>query len=194
MVHVAIFALCVASLVPSINRVPGPPTRPPRTPHEQRKIVDTHAEERRHEIERLLKIADETINRPGRRAEADIAIRLLGRMRAAEAVDFLIENLSFKGQADWMAVSGPASLEEGLPCVYALAEIGLPALQPLVRKAESTEADITHMHVAMTLRRSLGAEHATLYLRDHASKQPDKWKKKRIQSLIEWVAKAREWR
>src|SRR6516162_3628457 len=74
----------VVSALGSVNPVVP---APPRTLHEQQLVIDKYGERRKREIDELLTTARETINKPGRQAEAALAIRLLGRMRAAEAID-----------------------------------------------------------------------------------------------------------
>src|SRR5947208_2178808 len=135
---------------------PGGQGQPVLTQQQQRAQVEAFAARRSAEIKELLAAAKDNIDVPGRRGVAAVAIRKLGRMRAAEATDFLVEHLSFNGLADLPGPSAPIVLEESAPCVYALAEIGLPGFPRLLREVEGTDAETTHRLAAIVLRRSMG--------------------------------------
>ena len=123
---------------------------------------------------------------------ASVAIRKLGRMRAVEAADFLVAHLSFNGLGDEVTLSPIPVVEESAPCVYALAEIGLPAFPRLIREIEGTDAAITHRLAAMVLRRSMGETHALLFLRHQRDTQKDERKGKRLLSTMELLKELRD--
>lgn len=155
------------------------------TRQQQRVEVESFATQRSDEIKTLLTAAKDNVGMPGRRGVASVAIRKLGRMRAVEAADFLVAHLSFKGLGDKIGPSAIPVLEESAPCVYALAEIGLPAFPRLIREIEGTDAEITHRLAAMVLRRSMGEAHALLFLQLQHDNQKDGTKKKRLMSAME---------
>ncbi|HET6574004.1 MAG TPA: hypothetical protein VFG68_10410 [Fimbriiglobus sp.] len=143
-------------------------------------------------VNELLKTAAAMIDKPGRRGYAAVAIRKLAVLRASEATNFLVEHLTFGGLDELVGVEGPTGLDETWPCVHALARIGLPAFPALLAKVESTDAEITQLAAAYVFYRAMGREHALLYLSHKASQQTDRKKKKRLESLIEFVKTAKD--
>ncbi|MBY0515093.1 MAG: hypothetical protein K2P78_14465 [Gemmataceae bacterium] len=164
----------------------------PLRPRQQQQLeVDGFVVQRKTAINELLAVAKANIDVPGKRGVAAVAIRKLGHMRAAEATDFLVDHLSFDGLADLGGISPIPVLEESLPCVYSLAEIGLPAFPRLIREVEGTDAESTHYLVAVVVRRSLGEAHALLFLRHRHETQTDETKRKRLRSTIEQLGKVK---
>ena len=171
---------------------PGGGAQPVLTQKQQRAEVETFAARRSAEVKELLTAAKDNVGVPGRRGVAAVAVRKLGRMRAAEAADFLVEHLSFRGLADEPGPGPLPVLEESLPCVYALAEIGLPGFPRLLREVEGTDAEVTHHLAAVVLRRSMGEPHALLFLRHQHDAQQDEAKKKRLKSTMELLGTVKD--
>ena len=162
------------------------------TRQQQRADVEAFAKRRSDEIKALLTVAKDNVGIPGRRGVASAAIRKLGRMRAVEAADFLVAHLSFNGLGDEIGLSPIPVLEESVPCVYALAEIGLPALPLLIQEIEGTDAEITHRLAARVLRRSMGETHALLFLQHQHDTQKDEAKKKRLMWTMELLKELKD--
>ena len=83
-----------------------------------------------------------------------LAVLLLGEMRAAEAVDVLLDNLTFRP---------PRLIEEaGLgalyPCVEALIRIGQPSVEGILRRASRQYGDREIMLLSHIVRRVMGRE------------------------------------
>jgi hypothetical protein len=77
--------------------------------------------------------------------ERAVAVRLLGEMRASEAVDTLINEITLKPPLVILFEDSPA---EPYPCVKALIEIGDPAVRALLtRVKEKPSRDILILHV-----------------------------------------------
>jgi hypothetical protein len=168
----------------------GPPVK---TRVQQRAEVDAYAAQRTAQINALLTVAKDNIDVPGRRGVASVAVRKLSRMRATEAVDFLVEHLTFRGLADeGGAVSPIPILEESVPCVCALAEIGLPGFPRLLQEVEKTDADTTHRFAAMVFRRSMGEAHSLAFLGLQHDSTKDETKRKRLKSTMEQVRKVKD--
>jgi len=89
------------------------------------------------------------------------AIRLVGVLRAPEAIDPLIENIGFRSrQMDPVVISGP-DMNLRYPAIGALAEIGEPSVMPMleaVRDGSIARGD--DRFVAMTLDRIFTLEQA----------------------------------
>src|SRR5512138_1294672 len=111
---------------------PDERSQPMLTRQQQRAEVEAFAKKRSAEIKALLVVAKDNVGMPGRVGVASVTIRKLGRMRAVEATDFLVAHLSFTGLGDEIGLNPSPVLEESVPCVYALAQIGLPAFPRLV--------------------------------------------------------------
>ena len=140
--------------------------------------------------EKTLDEAKDAINDPLLVQQATDRIRLLGRLRATCAINFLIEHLTFQPNAGAIAISRP-TLEESLPAVYALSEIGHPAFERLVKKIASSDDAATTRYAAMVFGRCLGTRQARAYLMECAAAESDAVKVGRIKSAAEYVQKLR---
>lgn len=118
---------------------------------------------------------------------ADAAIRLLGELRAKEAVPILIDNLAFTYRLPVGASALPPF--PSMPSVAALIEIGLPCLDPLIRRVAETDDIIVRERAAIVLDQVIGTDMAVLYVRDRCDREKDDARRQRITSLAQQIDK-----
>jgi len=97
-------------------------------------------DERRRLVEALLSIASKEEPKAELHSPKAVAIELLGQMRAEEAVDFLLLNITY--QAPY--INWELQLAAGYPCVNALENIGLPSVKGVLARLEqpATEKEL----------------------------------------------------
>jgi hypothetical protein len=148
-------------------------------------------EERRRVLFQCYQVLLESGAREDRiaREAAKAAAHILGEYRCVQAVPLLTDNLTLSvPPADVRARLGaaPARLltAEGVfPCVAALIHIGLPALEPVVSRAEASDDELVHRLAAHILRRVLGPKMGDAYLEDRIEKQCDATSRERLLRL-----------
>ncbi len=116
------------------------------------------------------------------------AMRLLGELRAKEAVGTLIENLEFTAPSP-VGVSGP-TLDPlySKPQLRALIEIGMPAVDPLLKRVQTDPKPIIIERAAIVVREVLGPTLATHYVKERQSRQDDEGKRQALDRLLEKLA------
>ena len=115
-------------------------------------------------IESLEVVAKDAIPNQSQNPTATAAVRLLGAMRAREAVPFLIGNITFTDAK--YAQNRMTGVEEHLPCVGALIGIGEPSLDPLLKKAEASNNEKISQITALVLFRILDKNVAIFAVQD----------------------------
>lgn len=152
-----------------------------------RRIMD----ERRKLLVELQESVKESLVEQETQGIAKTGIRLLGHLRAIEAVPMLVENLTFQPVPKVAGASKSVPTEEALPCVGALTEIGLPSLGPLMKKvAESGDRD-TILCAALVANRVLGTDLAVLYVKGEIARESAAAKKQRLMRLMERIEQIR---
>ena len=150
-------------------------------PQEERaKILDQFVARRCVEIQGMLVILSNSAKELSRsqRIEANCvewyATKFLGEARAVEAVPILVDHIAVR-DSHFSPVSNeyiPHWLF--FPCAVALSKIGMPAVDPLLNRIQSSALTSTVFHVSCsTLEAILGEELAVAAVRQHAKKHPE---------------------
>ena len=99
---------------------------------------------------------------PERNATAKDMMLLLGKLHAAEHVPLLVRWLTFK--VFYRSTKRPQTIEDLYPAVQALADIGAPALDPVLDRLSHEDDQELERTGAAVLRDVLGMPRATLIL------------------------------
>lgn len=107
---------------------------------------------------------------------------LLGRFRSREAVPVLVDKLtlSIPREDDFVRMAG---LADRYPCAAALIEIGLPAIDPVVAKAEQSDDNEVMKVSCIVIQRVLGDVLGNAYLADRIAKQTDSKRKAKLERM-----------
>lgn len=143
-------------------------------------------EERKKDISILVAhvIQDERMYRENPDALV-AAMKLLGKMRATEAVGILAEHLDFQDPRPYF---GPYSLRRGREAVDALIEIGKPSVPAVIREVlrEKNRMNYVKMMCAVeVIERVEGKEMGVFYLRNLFEKNSDPANQAILQKLME---------
>ena len=84
-------------------------------------------------------------------------------MRAVAAVPVLLDHLAFDPHGGRMAASGAPVFWADQPTVYALCQIGVPSLDPLMKRVGDGDK-AAGRYAAVVVRRALGLELGKAYL------------------------------
>lgn len=157
-------------------------TRDPRAKESAQQIYF----DRQWLIRGLVTIVKENVRTTGREGVAADAIFLLGKLRAAEAVPFLVENICFQIQCERAETPSP---EKAFPCVEALVEIGprLLDLDPLLRKVQENDNEQMARCAATVLHRCLGPKLAIVCVKARIEGFIDSTQRARMRRLCELV-------
>ena len=156
--------------------------------------------ERRKTVEELQKIITENIKAAENTNDENIkqvrwetartSIWSLGKMRAVEAVPLLVENLTFLVLDP---LRGGQPIEEKLPSVGALIEIGTPSLEPVLQRVEGLDVQDRRVTeyvarcAATVIRGVLDRKVAIAYVEDHIEQQNDPVRQQRLMRLRQLV-------
>ncbi|MDB5103567.1 MAG: hypothetical protein JWP91_1256 [Fibrobacteres bacterium] len=140
---------------------------------------------RRGESAKILELAEKLIPVETRNGTVKDLILLLGSLRDAEAVPFLVRNLTFS--VFYRETKRPQTIEDQLPAVKALADIGSPSLEPVLARAESEDEEMTHRAAAWIWRSVLGSERAGMVLEEEAKRAADPAVKQRLRAVSGFV-------
>jgi len=123
--------------------------------------------------------------------DAKYPVHALGILRAEEAVPLLVGHIGYMPPARKVIASdeAPRLLRDMLPCVEALAKIGHPAFDAVVRKACATDDDFHVMCAAITLRVAFGPDDAITLLRARKAACKIDRERPRIDQVIEEIDK-----
>lgn len=139
------------------------------------------------EVSRLIQAATPLLTNTDH--DAKYPVRTLGILRAEEAVPLLVKHISYmpparKGSKITPSKKSSWLLRDMLPCVDALAKIGHPAFDAVVKKVCETDDTHTVMCVAITLRVGFGADDAITLLRAREAACKVAREKSRIKQVI----------
>lgn len=120
--------------------------------------------------------------------KVDRAIRLLGTLRAEEAIDLLISKIGFTAvpeeEGPYSFKPGP-SIELAFPSIVALTKIGVPATQPIITAiANGKMKEAGFGKGVSVLRRIYGRELTILILEKKAKEETDANKKTNIEKAL----------
>lgn len=116
-----------------------------------------------------------------------LAIKLLGKYRAVEAVGLLIDNITHLGSSIGFEYE-PAAM---YPCVGSLAEIGVPSLEGIISRLKDPYGELEMKLFATVFRLVDGEDMATLRA-ELALKKATGQRKKSLEQLVE-LLKAKKW-
>ena len=169
-----------------LSHYPGDGSQPKVTRRQQRAEVEAFAKQRSAEIKSLITITKDNIGKPGRVGVTAVAIRKLGRMRAVEATDFLVDHLSFDGLGDEVAVSPLPVLEELSPCVFC-ASGDRPSSIPETDPGDRGDGRRDHAPPCGDCLEAVDGRgiRVLLFLRHQHDSQKDETKKRRLKSTME---------
>lgn len=143
-------------------------------------------EERRRVVTELQDIVKRHIADEGeRRKIAENAIRLLGELRADAAVPLLVENLTFEPEPG-KPLKGKRLVApwETYPCVGALIDIGLPALDPLLASITTNEGPLRTGLTAVVIQKVLSDRVAFAYVQERLEQEQDEARRERLRALL----------
>jgi HEAT repeat protein len=118
--------------------------------------------ERRADVKKIADLFVKYHADDHRKGTAKDAMLLLGKLRAAEYVPLLVENLTF--QVFYLETNRPQTTEDLYPAVKALIEIGSPAASPVLERLKKEDGEALERTGATVLRDVLGAKWAVAVL------------------------------
>jgi hypothetical protein len=148
------------------------------------------ANERTAAIEKLVAVAKDAAPVRARANEAAIAFHCLGHMRATEAVPILLDHLEFRPSGPFM--SGGVVFYAHQPTAYALCQIGLPSLDPLLKRAADGDK-YAELYAPVIVRRVLGLELGKAYLELKLAAEPNPERAARIKKAIDGISKVSDY-
>jgi hypothetical protein len=150
-------------------------------------IVD----ERARVVEELVGIVQDPAAREQHPDGVIAAIRLLGKIRAAEACDTLASVISFhEPQRKKLRIPRAMSTIPDMPAVEALIQIGSPALRSILSAAQAGKYDyLEYAGAADVMRGVLGKRLALVYVQDAIEAQTDSQQRGRLERLRHLVEK-----
>jgi len=134
--------------------------------------LDTSVKERAGRVAALLRIAKLPYESKKTKSPKELAIALLGEYRAVEAVDFLVENVSFRPAVALADAFKELSPFDGYPSAQALVKIGTPCMEGIFRRM-SKPCDKTEIRLFAYLVRTLDGHELGLYRLDAAAKRAE---------------------
>ena len=107
---------------------------------------------------------------------------LLGKLHAAEHVPLLVRSLTFK--VFYRSTKRPQTIEDLYPAVQALADIGAPALDPVLDRLSHEDDEELERTGGAVLRDVLGMPRATLILNGAIHSATDAKVKQRLAKVL----------
>lgn len=148
--------------------------------------ADKFAGEQAAAVKRLVDTATAAAPVPARANEAAIAFRTVGHMRAPAAVPALLDHLAFDPNGGRASASGGLVFRADHPTVYALCQIGMPSLDPLMKRVGVGDK-AAGTYAAVVVRRVLGQELGRAYLGLKVAAEPSPERAARIQKVLAGV-------
>jgi len=136
-------------------------------------------------VSALYQVATRALRDPSQELSAKTAMLLLGELGGKEAIPLLLDNIKF-------TVRAPASGLRGgyfrtMPAVDALIDIGLPSLDPLVKRVADSDDEVTRERAAIVVAQVLGADLGLLFVRDRQQREANQAKRDRLGKLSEQI-------
>jgi len=114
-----------------------------------------------------------------------MAMCIIARVRATECVPILVENITFTYEPP--AVSATLRGFVPMPAVAALMCIGLPSLDPLVKRVAETDDHVVRERAAIVIDRVLGTDFGVLFVEDRRDREEDETSRQRLTRLAEQI-------
>ena len=146
-------------------------------------------EKRTSLIKCLLVIAEKQIKAGELHSSKELAIELLGEFRAEEAVPLLVSEIEFEAP---VKILGDLDVAAAYPAARALAKVGIPAVEEIVRRLEGPASEKRMKLFATVFRLVDGDDIAVLRAELALKKAEGQQQKKNIEQLIE-LLKAKQW-
>jgi hypothetical protein len=186
---VAAISLIAADAEPS----PNPKAVKSMTPREMREGLGSPISDKRLDTARAIRfnagitalICSDIIkahkDQPAMADNVAQAMFLLGQLGAKTEVPILVDNITFTRNR-------PVMWEKRffltMPAVDALIQIGLPSLDPLLKKVGETDDVVVCERAAIVLDRVLGADFALMLIKDRLRREKDATARGRLQRLL----------
>ena len=150
---------------------------------DQRDDITRAMRERSDAATKLIQVASDGLERGDKNA-VRVAVRKLGIMRAVEAVPFLIKNLEFS-TVEVGPASRPGSLSRNSPCVFALAQVGSPCFDPLIKRVAEDGTEGVTRNVAIVLKMTVGCDDSIAIIRSRLASETSATAAKRLVALAD---------
>jgi hypothetical protein len=130
-------------------------------------------------------------NSPDQQKNVVLAMMLLGELRMYEAIPLLIQHIDEPNfSRGGIGVSGPwTPLLRRMPSVHVLIQIGMPSLEPLLKKVVESDNRVIFERAALVVDGVLGPDLAPVYVAKRIEREADATKRGRLVRLQEEVAK-----
>ncbi len=133
----------------------------------------------------MQELATLFLDDPEKVGMAATAIRLLGEIRSDTSVPLLVNHLTFRVfYKETKRTQGPDDL---YPCVGALIAIGLPSLDPLLKKVAATDDELFLRNAAVVIERMLGPTVGAAYLQERIEREPNADRQRRLRKAQQHV-------
>lgn len=153
---------------------------------EQRLALGVMRREHAENIQSLIKLVGQKEVDDSQDGVRHLAIRLLGDMRATEAIALLVERLTYlPNRAPYVLEELPR--EAYYPCAMALINIGDPSTSAVINSIEWKKDKTTREVAAWVLMQIKGKEEAAQCLQDLANKSHDGRLKPRLQEAHDFI-------
>lgn len=138
--------------------------------------------QRQRTIRDVEQVAKENVDKPGD-ASATTAIILLGKLRATEAVPFLVGHLTF--HVPYLHTNPPTIPTEVLrPCAGALVAIGSPSLDPLMENVAGTDAPYGNGLDSYVFETVLGKPASLAFVQEGIDQEHDPVRQQRLKMFL----------
>jgi hypothetical protein len=104
-------------------------------------------------------------------------------------VEALVGRMEFTMSGPAKAAGGAADEFARMPQIGAMIQIGLPCLDPLVKKVGASDSRVVLERSAIVIDEILGTEMAILYVKDRCRREADPVRRQRLQRLEEQIDK-----
>jgi len=150
--------------------------------NEEDKIISRICAQRLQVLSGLHRVVQVGVSHPEQERAVKRAMELLGLFRANEAVALLVGNIRFT-----LRHPGKASPFADMPAVRSLIQIGLPALDPLVKAVAESDDPMIRERAALVINQVLGTDLALVFVRDRRHREPYELQRQRLTRLIEQI-------
>jgi hypothetical protein len=158
-----------------------------RSPNENtQSAMQRHLERQRLQIaSALVRVVESGVNDPRQAFNVVRAMHIMGELRSVETVPFLVKHIGFT----YEKVTGGRAWFSNIPAIPALTAIGLPSLEPLIKKVAEGDDEVVRQRAAIVIKQILGRDMAIFFVRDRREREKDEVKRQRLERLVEQIDK-----
>jgi len=143
--------------------------------------------QRRQTVSSLYRVVQGGVSHAEQHQAAKTAMEMLGEFRCDEAVPLLIDNIKFTvGGVGKVIRGGPFA---DMPAIPALIHIGLPSLDPLLKRVGETDDEVIRERAAIVVNQVLGTDLALVFVGDRRDREPYEPQRQRLARLVEQIDK-----